>query len=73
MDVQQIITLAIVLVAAIAIARQLWRQIKGDPGSCGGCGGACGKKTTETPSSIRPAPQPTQLVTLSVRPRRINN
>ena len=68
MDIQQIITLLIVLVAVISLGRRLLAQTKGDAGSCGGCGGACGKSEAKT-TAVRPAPQATPLITLSVRRR----
>lgn len=63
MDVQQLITLGIVAVAAVSVSRRLWKSAKGE--GCDGCSGACGKPTSK--NGIRPAPQATPLVTLSVR------
>ena len=63
MDAQQIITFGIVAVAAVSLARRLWKSAQGH--GCDGCAGACGKPVTN--KAVRPAPQAVTLVTLSVR------
>jgi len=67
MDTQQILTLGIVAVAGLSLGRRMWLQAKGtaEGDACGGCGGGCGKPVAPKPA-VRPAPQATQLVTLSV-------
>lgn len=66
MDVQQIVTFAIVAVAASFLGSRLWKQAQGN--GCDGCGGACGKPVAKP--GVRPAPQAVLLVTLSARPKR---
>ena len=72
MDIQQAITLLIVIVAAAYLGWRVWRQATGKTDGCDGCGGGCGKPVTTNPA-VRPAPQATPLVTLSPPPRRPNN
>ncbi|GAB4459169.1 MAG: hypothetical protein OHK0029_21340 [Armatimonadaceae bacterium] len=66
MDWQQIISLILVAMAAVYVARQLWRQMSaGEDGGCGGCNG-CGKPSPMT----RPAPKAVPLITLGSPPPR---
>ncbi len=66
MDTQQGITLLIVAVAALFLARRLWRDWRGQGGgsSCAGCAGACGKPAQKNPN-VRAAPEAKPLITLS--------
>jgi hypothetical protein len=70
MDLQQVIALGIVGVAAGSLAWRLWRQVRAarDGDTCGGCG-VCGKPALR-PNGVRPAPQATPLVSLSAAPGR---
>ncbi|MBC8137518.1 MAG: hypothetical protein H8F28_16675 [Fibrella sp.] len=62
MDIQQLITLSIVAVAAITLGRRLRKSAMGE--GCDGCAGACGKPTPK--HGVRPVPQAIPLVTLSM-------
>lgn len=69
MNVQQLLVFALVALAAVYLARRLWREARGmGNGDCSGCGGACGKPVSK-PSGVRSAPEAKPLVTLSVGSR----
>nr|CAA9287476.1 hypothetical protein AVDCRST_MAG63-4111 [uncultured Armatimonadetes bacterium] len=67
MDVQQIVALGIVAVAAGSLVLRLWRQTRGKSGggSCPGCG-ECGRPPLP---AARPAPKATPLITLGTGTR----
>lgn len=69
MELQQVITLIIVAIAAFYLGGRLWRQATNKSGdACDGCG-SCGKPA---PSSVtRPAPQAKPLITLGPPPKRV--
>lgn len=68
MDLQQAITLIIVIIAALYLGGRLWRQATNKNGdTCDGCG-SCGKSTAS--ADVRPAPQAKPLITLGPPPKR---